>query len=143
MAERFHRLNKSRSQRILWLLEETGIDYNVEIFKRNSERRAPPELKKVHPLGKSPVIGIQAPGAVAPIIIAESGFMASYLAEHYAKHLIPTRYVTGKEGQPGGETESWLRYEYLLHYCEGTLMALMVSNLLFSSEYIVSHQDSH
>lgn len=128
-------MNKSRSQRILWLLEETGQDYNVEIFKRSSEMRAPPELKKVHPLGKSPIVGIQAPGVTEPIILAESGLITEYLAEHFAKHLVPTRYTDGKEG-PGLETTQWLRYRYLMHFAEGTLMALMVSNLLFDRKTV-------
>ncbi|KAI5242743.1 hypothetical protein E4T42_07571 [Aureobasidium subglaciale] len=124
-------LDKSRAQRFIWLLEECNVDYNIEIFKRTPEMLAPPELKKVHPLGKSPVIGIHAPGKTEPTILAESGFITEYLTEHFAPHLAPKRYEEGKEG-PGLETEEWLRYRFFMHYAEGSLMALMVTNLIFS-----------
>ncbi|THW85116.1 hypothetical protein D6D15_08300 [Aureobasidium pullulans] len=124
-------LDKSRAQRFIWLLEECNVDYNIEIFKRTPEMLAPPELKKVHPLGKSPVVGITAPGRTNPLILAESGFITEYLTEHFAPHLAPKRYEDGKEG-PGLETEEWIRYHFFLHYAEGSLMALMVTNLIFS-----------
>lgn len=95
---------------------------------------APPELKKVHPLGKSPVVGITAPGRTDPLILAESGFITEYLTEHFAAHLAPKRYEDGKEG-PGLETEEWIRYHFFLHYAEGSLMALMVTNLIFSCAF--------
>jgi glutathione S-transferase len=90
---------------------------------------APPELKRIHPLGKSPVIKLEAPALSEPMIIAESGFMVEYLAEHFAPHLVPKRYREGKEGQVGGETEEWLRYRYYLHYCEGSLMGVLTLGL--------------
>ncbi|THY95306.1 hypothetical protein D6C95_05425 [Aureobasidium pullulans] len=124
-------LDKSRAQRFIWLLEECNVDYNIEIFKRTPEMLAPPELKKVHPLGKSPVVGITAPDRTDPLILAESGFITEYLTEHFAPHLAPKRYEDGKEG-PGLETEEWIRYHFFLHYAEGSLMALMVTNLIFS-----------
>ncbi|TIA49410.1 hypothetical protein D6C83_04882 [Aureobasidium pullulans] len=124
-------LDKSRAQRFIWLLEECNVDYKIEIFKRTAEMLAPPELKKVHPLGKSPVVGITAPGRTDPLILAESGFITEYLTEHFAPHLAPKRYEDGKEG-PGLETEEWIRYHFFLHYAEGSLMALMVTNLIFS-----------
>ncbi|CAD0010200.1 unnamed protein product [Aureobasidium pullulans] len=126
---------KSRAQRFIWLLEECNVDYNIEIFKRTPEMLAPPELKKVHPLGKSPVVGITAPGRTDPLILAESGFITEYLTEHFAPHLAPKRYEDGKEG-PGLETEEWIRYHFFLHYAEGSLMALMVTNLIFSCDKI-------
>jgi glutathione S-transferase len=103
--------------------------------------RADPELKKIHPLGKSPVVGIEAPGA-PPIILAESGLITEYFTEHYAPHLAPQRYAEGKEG-PGQETESWLRYRYYMHYAEGSLMPLMVTNLLFNSMSLQPHKLQH
>ncbi|CAD0040426.1 unnamed protein product [Aureobasidium pullulans] len=123
------------AQRFIWLLEECNVDYNIEIFKRTPEMLAPPELKKVHPLGKSPVVGITAPGRTDPLILAESGFITEYLTEHFAPHLAPKRYEDGKEG-PGLETEEWIRYHFFLHYAEGSLMALMVTNLIFSCDKI-------
>ena len=95
---------------------------------------APPELKKVHPLGKAPVVGISAPGRTEPLILAESGFITEYLTEHFAPHLAPQKYEEGKVG-PGLETDSWLRYQFFLHYAEGSLMALMVTNLIFNCKF--------
>ncbi|KAF4449853.1 hypothetical protein F53441_6933 [Fusarium austroafricanum] len=125
-------LDKSRSQRILWLLEELKLPYELEIFHRNKETKlAPPELQKVHPLGKSPVIQIRPAGASAdtePLTLAESGFITQYLAESVpeGKKLVPQRWKEGMEGKIGGETEAWMRYQYYLHYCEGTLMPPLV-----------------
>lgn len=84
----------------------------------------------MHPLGKSPVVGIQAPGIDKPIMLAESGAITEYLTEYFGKWLIPTRYAEGKEGQIGGETEAWIRYRFLMHYAEGSIMPLMVFSLL-------------
>ena len=72
---------------------------------------APKELKDVHPLGKSPVISIEVEGMGKPLVLAESGLIVEYLIEHFGPHLAPKRYAEGKEGQVGGETESWLRYK--------------------------------
>jgi glutathione S-transferase len=116
------------------LLEECGAPYKIEIFKRQPNQLAPPELKKIHPLGKSPVIGINAPGLAKPIVIAESGTITQYLAEHFAPRLIPTRYPPGKEGQVGMETEGYLRYQFFIQYAEGTLMSLMLANILMSGK---------
>lgn len=123
------RLEQSRSQRIVWLLEECKIPYEVKVYKRFNSR-ADPELKKIHPLGKSPVVGIEAPGA-QPTILAESGLITEYFTDHFAPHLAPKRYVDGKEG-PGLETESWFRYRYYMHYAEGSLMPPLVMNLVFN-----------
>ena len=125
-----HRLDKSRSQRILWLLEELKIDYDVKVYHRQSNKLAPPELKEVHPLGKSPVIKIEKKDGTSPMVLAESGFMTEYLIDHYGPHLAPKRYKDGQEGQVGGETESWMRYRYFMHYCEGTFMPYLVMMLL-------------
>ncbi|KAI4781116.1 hypothetical protein E4T52_04017 [Aureobasidium sp. EXF-3400] len=124
-------LDKSRAQRFIWLLEECNVDYDIEILKRTAEMLAPPELKKIHPLGKSPVVSITAPGRTDPLVLAESGFITEYLTDHFAPHLAPKKYEDGKEG-PGLETEEWLRYHFFMHYAEGSLMALMVTNLIFS-----------
>ncbi|KFY07253.1 hypothetical protein V492_07310, partial [Pseudogymnoascus sp. VKM F-4246] len=88
---------------------------------------APPELKEIHPLGKSPVISIKPPSGGPDVVIAESGLISEYLTEHFGAGttLAPQRWQEGKEGQVGGETEAWMRYKYLLHYCEGSLMPLL------------------
>lgn len=92
---------------------------------------APPELKKIHPLGKSPLISVQAPGAAEPIVLAESGLIIEYLVDHFGPSLAPKRWQEGKEKQVQGETEEWLRYRYFLHYAEGSLMPYLVTALLF------------
>ncbi|CZT19906.1 related to glutathione S-transferase [Ramularia collo-cygni] len=124
-----HWLDQSRSQRVVWLLNECkGIDYKIDVYKRVN-MLAPPELKKVHPLGKSPVISVEAPALKEPLVIAESGTLTEYLSEHFAQHLIPKRYQEGKEGVVGGETEEWLRYRFYMHYAEGSLMTLLLIGL--------------
>ncbi|KAL8848373.1 MAG: hypothetical protein Q9221_006622 [Calogaya cf. arnoldii] len=122
-------LEKSRAQRILWLLEELKIDYELKTYKRVN-MVAPPELKQVHPLGKSPLVSIQAEGAPEPFVLAESAFITEYLIEHFGPSLAPNKYQKGKEGQVQGETEEWLRYRYFMHYAEGTLMPYLVVALL-------------
>ncbi|SZF01510.1 unnamed protein product [Blumeria hordei] len=122
-------LEQSRSQRILWLLEELKLPYELEIFHRDKiTRLAGPELKKVHALGKSPVISIKSSTSEQPLIIAESGFIVEYLLDHFSGNtkLSPVRYREGQEGKLGCETEEWIRYRYFLHYAEGSLMTLMM-----------------
>ena len=133
------RLDKSRSQRILWLLEELKVDYELKIFKRGKDFHAPPELKDVHPLGKSPVVGIQAADAAKPLIIAESGAIVDYLTEYFGKWMIPKRYPDGKEGLIGAETEEWLRYRFLMHYAEGSFMTIMLIALMTHREWRTNH----
>ena len=93
---------------------------------------APKELKEVHPLGKAPVISVQAEGG-KPLVIAESAFIIEYLTDHFGSWLIPKRYEEGEEGQAGGETEEWLRYRFLMHYVEGSLMTYLIVALIVSS----------
>ena len=111
-----HHLNNSRSQRVLWLLEELGLDYEVKHYQRDRKTMlAPPELRAVHPLGKSPVItdGEQT--------LAESGAIIEYLAETYGDgKLVP------KAGTP-----AYRRYRYWMHYAEGSLMPPLLLKLVF------------
>ncbi len=110
-----HHLENSRSQRILWLLEELELDYEVIEYKRDPETASGPEsLKAVHPLGKSPVI------ADGELTVAESGAIIEYLLDRYdtEKRLRPT------EGQ------ALLDYRYWLHFAEGSLMPLLVMKLV-------------
>ena len=127
-------MEQSRAQRIVWLLEELQIPYDLKIFKRNNAMQAGPELKQIHPLGKSPVVSIEVAGNPNPLILAESGPIVEYLIEHFGPHLIPKRYADGKEGRIGGETESWLRDRYFMHYTEGSWMPLMLIQLMVRSE---------
>lgn len=132
------RLERSRSQRVLWLLEELKIDYEVEIFHRDKETfQAPPELEKVHPLGKSPVISITVDATSEPLMLAESGFITQYLTEHSpeGKRLTPKQWKDGMEGKMGGETEAWMRYQYYLHYAEGSFMPILFLSLVIGSEF--------
>ena len=102
-----HHLNNSRSQRILWLLEELGLPYALVKYQRGSPvPLAPPELKQVHPLGKSPVI---TDGA---LVIAESGAIVEYIIDTYGN---------GRLKPPTGTPEYW-RYIEWLHYAEGSAM---------------------
>lgn len=111
-----HHLEHSRSHRILWLLEELGCPYEIVVYKRNKKTMlAPPELLKIHPLGKSPVI------TDGGATIAESGAIIEYLVETYGKGaLVPA---------PGSPAR--LRYTYWLHYAEGSVMPLLLLKLVF------------
>lgn len=104
------RLNESRGQRIVWLLEELKLEYDIKIYLRQKNKRAPPELKQVHPLGKSPVVTIEAPSLEEPLVLAESGAIVEYIIDHFGTHLIPKRYLDGSEGTIGAETKEWQRY---------------------------------
>lgn len=99
-----------------------------------SNHLAPPELKEIHPLGKSPVISVEGPGSSKPIVLAESGTIVEYLCDYFAQHLVPKRYQEGKEGQVGGETEQWVRYRFFMHYAEGSLMGMLLLALIMDSK---------
>jgi glutathione S-transferase len=132
---KLHWLNQSRAESLVWLLEALNTPYEVETFRRQSNRLAPPELEKIHPLGKSPVVTVTpAEVGAEPIVLAETGFMTEYLLDHFdtEKKLVPARWKAGKEGTVGGETDAWMRYEYLMHYREGTLMPIIVITLVIS-----------
>ena len=112
-----HHLENSRSQRILWLLEELGVPYEIRPYKRDPKTSlAPPELLAIHPLGKSPVI------TDGDLTLAESGAIVEYLVEKYGKGaLVP----------PAGTREK-LRYTYWLHFAEGSAMPPLVMKLVFN-----------
>lgn len=111
-----HYLEKSRAHRVLWLLEELGLDYTVETYRRTAEFRAPKSLKAVHPLGKSPVIVDDGR------VVAESGAIMEYLVERYG----------GEALRPAAGTDERLRYAYWMHYAEGSAMPLLVMKLIFT-----------
>ncbi|TVY49360.1 Glutathione S-transferase [Lachnellula occidentalis] len=124
-----YRLEDSRAQRLLVLLEELNLKYEIKTYKRNKDRLAPESLKKIHPLGKSPAVEIELPGQ-APFVLAESGAIFEYLCTHFGKHLIPAR---GGEGGNGIESEEFRRNRYFMHYAEGSLMSLVAIAAVMSS----------
>jgi glutathione S-transferase len=111
-----HHLNDSRSQRILWLLEELGTPYEMEKYQRMETRLAPPELCSVHPLGKSPVI------TDGDIRIAESGAIVDYIIRRYGKGT-----MMSAPGSADYET-----YNEWLHYSEGSAMLPLMLHLYVS-----------
>ncbi|HEX4114144.1 MAG TPA: glutathione S-transferase [Stellaceae bacterium] len=111
-----HHLNNSRSQRVLWLLEELGLDYQIKFYRREPSMRAPASLRAIHPLGKSPVI------TDGDLTLAETGAIIDYLVGRYGNgRLIPPP-----------ETEARRRYTYWLHYAEGSLMPPLLMGLIAS-----------
>jgi len=110
---RVHHLNNSRSQRVLWLLEELGTPYEIVRYQRKPNMLAPAELRRVHPLGKSPVI------EDAGKKFAETGLIVEYLVERYGPTLAPPR-----------ESDLYWRYKYWLHYAEGSLMPPLLLKLI-------------
>jgi glutathione S-transferase len=111
-----HHLNDSRSQRVLWLLEELGLDYEVVRYERNAGNRlAPPELLAIHPLGKSPVI------EDGGIKVAETGAIVEYLLDAYGQGRL----------RPAAGTEDGRRFTYWLHYAEGSAMPPLLLKLVF------------
>jgi glutathione S-transferase len=113
-----HHLDNSRSQRILWLLEELGVPYEVKYYKRQPNLLAPPELKKIHPLGKAPVIQDKV-GQDEGRVIAETGAIIEYLVDSYGPHLKP----------PVG-TADRMSYTYWMHYAEGSAMTPLLIGLV-------------
>ena len=109
-----HHLNESRSQRILWLLEELGVPYEIKHYLRNVQTRlAPPELIAVHPLGKSPVITDDG------VTVFESGAIVDYLIRHHGNgHL-----------QPASHTSNFEVYQQWMHYAEGSAMLPLLLKL--------------
>jgi glutathione S-transferase len=112
------------------------MDYEVKHYPRIDGHFAPQELKEVHPLGKSPIITVQASGAAAPITLAESGAIVEFLLKHFGPQLIPQEYQSGKDKMPGSETEEWLRYRHFMHYSEGSLMSLLVIALVAEGAFL-------
>lgn len=101
----------------MWLLEELNLEYEIKVFKRGKDFRSQDDLKAVHSLGKSPVIGITPAGSEKEIIVAESETIVEYVCEHFGRDLIPQRYPEGKEGVLGAETEEFMRYKVRLLFC--------------------------
>lgn len=111
-----HHLDNSRSQRVLWLLEELGVPYEIRKYARDPKTMlAPPELRQVHPLGKAPVL------TEGSLVVAESGAILEYLVECHGQ---------GRFAPPAGTPEH-LRYRYWMHFAEGSAMPPLLLKLIF------------
>jgi glutathione S-transferase len=111
-----HHLNNSRSQRILWLLEELQLDYDIKFYERDAETQlAPQELQEVHPLGKSPVVTDD------KLVLAESGAIIDYLGRTYGQ----------QDWVPRRNSARYQAYQYWLHYAEGSLMSPLLLKIVF------------
>jgi len=111
-----HHLENSRSQRVLWLLEELEVPYEVRAYKRDAQTMlAPPELRRVHALGKSPVI------SDGDIVVAESGAIVEYLLDTFGHGRL----------RPAPATEERRRFTYWLHFAEGSAMSPLLMKLVF------------
>ena len=111
-----HHLNNSRSQRVLWLLEELGVPYEVKRYQRDrATMLAPPELRAVHPLGKSPVV------TDGDATVAESGAILEHLLDRHGQGRL----------RPAPDTPEYQRYRYWLHYAEGSAMPPLLLKLIF------------
>jgi glutathione S-transferase len=109
-----HHLNNSRSQRVLWLLEEISLDCEAVPYQRDAKTMlAPASLRRIHPLGKSPII------EDGPLRLAETGVIVDYLVSKY-----------GRELEPAQSSEAHWRYRYWLHYAEGSLMPPLLVKLV-------------
>jgi len=112
-----HHLENSRSQRILWLLEELGVEYEIRRYERDKKTSlAPLDMLKIHPLGKAPII------SDGELSVAESGAIIEYLVN---------KYDDGRLRPPEGTPER-MDYTYWMHYAEGTFMPLMIVSLIMS-----------
>ena len=110
-----HHLNDSRSQRVLWLLEELGVPFEIKHYQRDpTTMKAPPELRAVHPLGKSPVV------TDGDLTIAETGAIVEYLIDRYGEGRL----------RPAAGTLEHLRYRYWLHFAEGSAMPPLLLRLI-------------
>ncbi|MCE4540064.1 glutathione S-transferase [Pelomonas sp. P7] len=115
-----HHLNNSRSQRVLWMLEELGLPYEIQRYQRDAKTMlAPPELKRVHPLGKSPVI------TDGGLTLAESGAILEYLVDRYGEGRF-------KPADMAPTSEDALRYRYFMHFAEGSAMPPLLLKLIFT-----------
>lgn len=113
-----HHLENSRSFRIIWLLEELNVDYQLTCYERNKAYRAPESLKEIHPLGHTPILEVNERALV------ESGFIIEYLLKHYDKE---------QQFKPTDDNEeAWEAYTFWLHFAEASIMPLLVMRLVFT-----------
>jgi glutathione S-transferase len=120
-----YHLNESRSTRVLWLLEELDVPYQIVRFQRDAARRAPAALAEVHPLGKAPVI------QDGDLVLAESGAIVEYLVERHG----------GGRLAPRPDTAAWARYLQWLHFAEGSAMLPLLLELFLGMGLIPGGKD--
>jgi glutathione S-transferase len=112
-----HHLERSRSHRVLWLLEELGVEYRMKVYQRDPKTmRAPPELARIHPLGKAPVVTVDGD------VLAESGAIVDELVDRFGNGRL--------RPEPG--TDAFRRYRFWLHYAEGSFSPPLLVKLLCS-----------
>ena len=111
-----YHLDTSRSERIVWLMEELGLEYKLELFQRNDNGSAPDALRKIHALGKAPVI------RDGNTVLAESGAIVDYIVHRYA----------GDRLAVAPAAHDYARYIYWFHFAEGSLMSLLILALVLS-----------
>ena len=111
-----HHLTSSRSERIVWLMEELGLEYRLEVFRREPGGAAPPPMKAIHALGKAPII------RDGDLVLAESGAIVDYIVHRHAGGRLATR----------PDSPDYAQYVYWLHFAEGSLMSLMLIALVLS-----------
>lgn len=134
------RLDHSRSQRIVWLLEVLGLDYEIVYHQRTPSMLAPPSLQAVHPMGKAPVLEVRHPDMRGGrIVLAESALICEWLADHYGpapNYLRPPRECSPPlvKTPLDNYSEMFLRHEWIMNWCEGTLMPTLTMSLVLDSK---------
>lgn len=114
-----HHLNNSRSQRVLWTMEELDLKYEIQLYERDKKTmRAPAALRKVHPLGRSPILEDQIDSK--RIVLAESGAILEYLVDRYGKGKL----------RPTEGSEDWIQYRFWMHFAEGSMMFPLLLKLI-------------
>jgi glutathione S-transferase len=123
-----HHLNNSRSHRVIWLLEELGVEYEIKHYKRDPKTMlAPPSMLAVHPLGTSPII------TDGDVVLTESGAIIEYILYKYGNDRL----------KPILGTPEWIQYVFWLHFAEGSLQPLSLLRGIFSVIHKTSHYQSH
>jgi len=125
MSITVYHLENSRSLRILWLLEELKLPYDLKKYDRTAEKLAPVELKQAHPLGKAPVITIRDETTGKTITLAESGAIVEYIVKRFGKD--------SGLGPAENNDEELASYLYYLHYAEGSAMLPLMLHMIFSN----------
>jgi glutathione S-transferase len=111
-----HHLNNSKSQRIVWLLEELGLEYALKFYQRQPSLMAPPEMREVHPLGKSPIVEIEGQ------VMAESGAIIEYIVHRYGNGRL----------MPDPASGDYAHYLEVMHYAEGSANTVLLLNMIIT-----------